>query len=152
MDIVRMQQVMQRFDKASFTVNKRFSSLIREQIQDELTMDQLNMMRYLQNFSPCTTTELADAFCVNKSAITAIITRMTEKNYIKRVRDRKDRRIVYLTLTAEGQRVFQWAEEKVFIIVSSYLQQFSEDEIETFLSLYEKLSGMLQGTEGEKTT
>ncbi|OYD57763.1 MarR family transcriptional regulator [Fictibacillus aquaticus] len=144
MDIVRLQSVMQRFDTASFTVNKKFASLIREQIQDELTMDQLNMMRYIQNFSPCTTTELADAFCVNKSAITAIVTRMTEKNYIKRVRDRKDRRIVYLTLTAEGKKVFDWAEEKVFQIVGPYLQQFDEKEIETFLSLYEKLSSMLQ--------
>lgn len=142
MDVGKWQTIFGRYEAASFTVNKRFGSLVKEKIQEVLTNEQQMTLSYIKRFDSCTTTELAEAFCVNKSAITAIVTRLTEKGYIRRNRDQKDRRIVYLELTEEGEKVFQWADEKVFEVVSPYLKVFSEEEIETFLNLFEKLAAV----------
>lgn len=143
MDVGKWQSILGRYEAASFTVNKRFGALIKEQLQDVLTNDQHMTLSYIKRFGSCTTTELAEAFCVHKSAITAIVTRLAEKGYIDRIRDQKDRRIVYLSLTEEGLKVFQWADEKVFEVVAPFLKVFSEEEIESFLNLYEKLASVL---------
>ncbi|MDN4527254.1 MarR family winged helix-turn-helix transcriptional regulator [Fictibacillus fluitans] len=143
MDVGKWKSIFGRYEAASFTVNKRFGSMIKEQLQDVLTVEQQMTLSYIKRFGSCTTTELAEAFCVQKSAITAIVTRLAEKGYIHRIRDEKDRRIVYLKLTEEGLKVFQWGEEKVFEVVSPYLKTFSEEEIETFLTLYEKLASQV---------
>ncbi|EIT87397.1 MarR family transcriptional regulator [Fictibacillus macauensis ZFHKF-1] len=143
MDVGKWQSILERYEAASFTVNKRFGAQIREQIQDVLTNDQYLTLTHIRRVASCTTTELAEIFCVNKSAITAIVTRLAEKGYIDRIRDQRDRRIVYLTLTEEGQSVFEWADKKVFEVVSPYLKVFSEQEIETFLTLFEKLAAIL---------
>ncbi|MDN4076099.1 MarR family winged helix-turn-helix transcriptional regulator [Fictibacillus terranigra] len=150
MDVGKWQTIFGRYEAASFTVNKRFGSLVKEKLQDVLTIDQQMTLSYIKRFGSCTTTELAEAFCVNKSAITAIVTRLNEKGYIHRDRDEKDRRIVYLRLTEEGEKVFQWADEKVFEVVSPYLKIFSEEEIETFLKLYEKLASVSNEGAGEE--
>ncbi|MGC4378140.1 MarR family transcriptional regulator [Fictibacillus sp. Mic-4] len=145
-----LQEVINRYEMASFTVTKRIQSLIKEQLQDILTIEQHCILRTIKLLGRATTTELAEMFLVNKSAITAIIARLTEKGYIKRFRDRKDRRIVYLMLTEEGNNVFEWSNKKVFEIVSTYLKQFDQKEIEAFIHTFETFAQLLHEEKEEK--
>ena len=86
---------------------------------------------------------MADAFEVNKSAITAIINRMADRGLIQRTRDVNDRRVVYLTLTKEGNTLYENCQEKVQLLVESIISQFDETEITTFINTYEKLAQLL---------
>jgi DNA-binding MarR family transcriptional regulator len=138
-----IKKLINRYVAVSFTVNKKAESLIKAQIGDELTNDQHYILRYVYRSGGCTSTELASAFEVNKSAITAIINRMVERELIKRTRDELDRRVVYLTLTDAGKKLFEKTEEKVLALVESIITRFDEKEIQNFLQTYEKLAEIL---------
>lgn len=138
-----VQELINRYVAISFTVTKKAESLIKEQIGDELTYDQQYILRYIYGRGECTSTELASAFGVNRSAITAMINRMVDRNLIRRTRNATDRRVVYLTLTREGKRLFDKTEEKIRSLVESFITQFEEEEIQYFIKTYQKLANIL---------
>lgn len=143
MDNNTIQDLIDRYVNISFQVHKKAEALIKNQLGNELTNDQHYILRYIHQIGECTSTELAEVFQVNKSAITAIINRMTDRGLIQRTRDEKDRRVVYLTLTKEGVELFQSAQEKVHQLVESIITQFDENEITAFINTYEKLAQIL---------
>lgn len=144
LNLKKTKNLIDRYEAASFIVNKNLNAFIREKISKELTIDQYSTMRYFNRNSRCTSSELVDVFCVGKSAISAIITRLVDKNYIKRVRDQSDRRIVYLSLTAEGEQTFQMMDMKINEKIGFYLSSFSEEEVDSFVQSYERLADMIK--------
>ncbi|WP_251554468.1 MarR family winged helix-turn-helix transcriptional regulator [Neobacillus muris] len=138
-----IQQLIDRYISVSFSVNKKAETLIKGEIGSELTNDQHYILRYIRNHVRCTSSELADAFDVNKSAITAIINRMAERGLIDRTRDPNDRRVVYLTLTEEGSILYETCQEKIELLVESIITRFDQEEITNFITTYEKLAQIL---------
>ncbi|OIK10477.1 MarR family transcriptional regulator [Bacillus sp. MUM 13] len=138
-----VQGLIDRYLRVSFYVTKIGESLIKEQICSDLTNEQYYTLRFIQQAPQCKSTDLAEAFYVNKSAISAIITRLTDKGLIQRKRDENDRRVVYLTLTKEGEALFSAKEQKIHKLVESFITKFNNEEIEAFIHTYEKLSRIL---------
>lgn len=139
-----IHELVDRYIELTHEVWKRGEALTKEEIGEEVTNDQHYLLRYIYSRQRCTTTELAEAFSVQKSAITAIMNRLVEKNMIERVQDKNDRRVLYLTLTKEGRTLFEKTEARVFNLVESIIQQFGQEEIETFIRTYEKLANVLR--------
>ena len=99
MDKRELQDLIDRFDEFAFTVARKcFVAVTKEQIGGGLTSDQHLTMRYIKTCL-CTSSQLADVFYVNKSAITAIMNRLSDKGYVERVPDTRDRRVIHLQLT-----------------------------------------------------
>ncbi|MEK5441269.1 MULTISPECIES: MarR family winged helix-turn-helix transcriptional regulator [unclassified Fredinandcohnia] len=139
-----IKELVDLYVDVSFSVNTIADSLVKEQLGTELTNEQHYTLRYINKVGSCTSTELAEVFEVKKSAITAIINRLFEKGLIDRSRDENDRRLVYLTLSDRGEKLFLKTEERVNKLVESIIGEFSEEEIVQFLKTYEKLNGILQ--------
>ncbi|WP_099352607.1 MarR family winged helix-turn-helix transcriptional regulator [Fredinandcohnia onubensis] len=139
-----IKELVDLYVDVSFSVNTIADSLVKEQLGTELTNEQHYTLRYINKVGSCTSTELAEVFEVKKSAITAIINRLFEKGLIDRTRDENDRRLVYLTLSDRGEKLFLKTEERVNNLVESIIGEFSEEEIVQFLKTYEKLNGILQ--------
>lgn len=144
-----IQELIDRYVYLSFSVTKKAESLITEQLGAELTYDQQYMLRYIKNAHQCTSTELAEVFDVKKSAITAIINRLAEKGLIERTRDEDDRRVVYLTLSKDGEDLFQRTEERVHCTVEKIIRKFEPEEIQNFLETYNKLENVLTEIKAE---
>jgi DNA-binding MarR family transcriptional regulator len=143
LDKKMIQELIDRYEFVSFQVYKQAESLIKGQLGNELTNDQHYILRHIHQSGECTSSVLADAFVVNKSAITAIINRMVERGFIQRKRDENDRRVVYLSLTDEGTKLYETLQERVHQLVESIITQFKEEEIKDFLNTYEKLALIL---------
>ncbi|MEH7014458.1 MarR family transcriptional regulator [Neobacillus niacini] len=143
MDKKTIQELIDRYLSVSFVVNKKAESLLKCQIGEDLTTDQHYILSYIQQSHECTSSELAEAFDVNKSAITAIINRLADRGLIQRTRDEKDRRVVYLTLSDKGRELHHKTQEKVHLLVESFITQFDETEITNFINTYEKLALIL---------
>jgi DNA-binding MarR family transcriptional regulator len=139
-----IQELINRYIAVSFKVTKKAESLIKEQIGDDLTTDQHYILRYIYQSKECTSSELADVFEVNKSAITAIVNRMVDREWIERTRDENDRRVIYLTLSKKGINLFEKTEERIHCLVESIINQFNREEIQNFIQIYEKLAGILE--------
>ncbi|WP_053366366.1 MarR family winged helix-turn-helix transcriptional regulator [Bacillus sp. FJAT-27245] len=145
-----IQELIDRYIAVSFTVDKKGETMIKEQIGSDLTNDQHYVLRYIRKNGDCTSTELADVFGVNKSAITAIITRLTDKGLVKRTRDEGDRRIVYLALTEEGIDLFEKTEQRIHALVETIITKFEQEEITAFIATYEKLAGILTNLDSKQ--
>lgn len=136
-------QLIRRYEAVSFSVMKKAEYLIKDEISEDLTNDQHATLRFIKTYESCTSTELAEAFFVKKSAITAIINRLYEKGLIDRTRDENDRRVIYLSLSKAGEELFERSERKIHQLVEAIILKFKKEEIEQFLDTYEKLSTIL---------
>ncbi|MDQ0229821.1 MarR family winged helix-turn-helix transcriptional regulator [Metabacillus malikii] len=143
MDEKKIEDLINRYLSVSFSVTKRGESLMKDSIGDYITYDQCYTLRYIYLNQTCTSTELAEVFDVKKSAITAIINRLTEKELIKRTRDENDRRVIYLTLTDKGIDFYTKTEKNIQNLVKSFITSFDEKEIVSFIETYEKLNTIL---------
>ncbi|ALC90841.1 MarR family transcriptional regulator [Bacillus sp. FJAT-18017] len=143
MDQKALKELIDRYIAVSFSVNKKAEMMIKSEIGSDLTQDQHYTLRYIRQRDECTSSELAEIFGVNKSAITAIITRLTDKGLVRRTRNQEDRRVIYLTLTEEGVKLFEETEQRIYSLVESFITKFDQEEIRVFINTYEKLSGIL---------
>ncbi|MBB6669861.1 MarR family transcriptional regulator [Cohnella nanjingensis] len=143
MDCKLLSQIISRYKSAMFTVQRRMNALIRDEMPQDLTIDQFSTLEYIRSRGQCTSSELAEVFCVGKSSITAIITRLFDKRLIKRLPDDKDRRVTYLRLTEEGERIAGELDGKIEDLLSRYMGHFEEKEASQFIETYEKLARVL---------
>ncbi len=143
MDEKLIEELINRYINVSFSVTKSGENLIKGIIGDFITYDQQYTLRYIYLHKRCTSTELAEVFQVKKSAITAIINRLTEKELIKRTRDESDRRVIYLTLTDKGIEYYSKAEKNIQNLVKTFITSFDAQEIVSFIETYEKLNNIL---------
>ncbi|MFD1178070.1 MarR family winged helix-turn-helix transcriptional regulator [Paenibacillus puldeungensis] len=144
------KRLIERYMEAYFVVTKRMHAEIQEGIQDDITMDQFQVLDYISRHERCTSTELADVFAVGKSSITAMITRLVDKGILQRTRDEDDRRVVYLSLTEHGESNYRKAQQKIMHTVSTYMVHFEAEEIEGFISAFEKLARLIGEGSSEK--
>ena len=138
------EQWINRYLDAYLVVTRQISSKIKERIAEGLTSDQFLILRLIKGQELCTSTYLAEAVCVGKSSITAIINRLVEAGMIERIRDENDRRQVYLSLTELGEVSHQMADKQVKEVISPYLFHFMEEDIEKFITMFEKLAFLMQ--------
>jgi len=76
--------------------------------------------------------------CVN-SNITSIITRMEERGLVKRIQDKKDRRVVRVELTEKGKELYKRAVPDHYNFLAKMLECYTEDELEKLNDLLNKL-------------
>jgi DNA-binding MarR family transcriptional regulator len=143
MSNANIKELVDRYIAVSLSVEKKAGALVKDQIGSDLTNDQHFTLRYINQVGTCTSSELAEVFDVQKSAITAIIQRLWEKGLIQRTRDEKDRRVVYLTLTDKGKELYDKAEERIHNLVESLITKFDHSEIQQFIETFEKLNQVL---------
>ena len=86
-----------------------------------------------------TAAELARAACVDTGAMTRMLDRLEAKKLVRRTRCPKDRRVVRIELTDEGQRLCREIPYNLSRVLNSMLRGFTEEEVETFKGLARKM-------------
>src|SRR5579875_595153 len=74
-------------------------------IDEDITLPQYRVLVVLYTQGPQSAGDLAAALEVNPSTASRMIERLVRKRLVQRTRARRDRRILRVTLTADGQRV-----------------------------------------------
>ncbi|KHD86640.1 MarR family winged helix-turn-helix transcriptional regulator [Heyndrickxia ginsengihumi] len=128
----------------SFNIHKNGKFLIQNEL-NELTYDQVNTLRYIYQKQSITSTELAQWLNVNKSAISALLNRLDEKELIKRDRSDQDRRIVHLSLTNKGTQLFEDCYQKINLLVQDLIGSFDEEELCQYMKTFKKIDQLLEG-------
>lgn len=139
-DHSKLKEWIYRYEIAHFIVERRMHVKIRDMMPEELTVEQFKTLRFLRHSDRCTASDLSESFCVGKSTVTAIISRLSDKGLIQRVPDEKDRRVIHLELTDEGERLCDLMEEKVQSVLASIMEHFDAKEAVAFIETYEKLA------------
>lgn len=143
-----IKNLIRRYERAHFTVERKLYALLKDLMPEELTVDQFNMIRFMQFNGRSTPSELAEVFGVGKSSITAIVSRLSDKGLIRRLTEESDRRIVILVLTEEGNLLCESIDARVEEMLAGIMNHFDEQEAEQFISTFEKLGNVMSGTAG----
>lgn len=85
----------------------------------ELTVPQADVLFTLGNTDGLSFKEIGEKTLITKGTLTGVIDRMEQKKLVKRRVCTEDRRITYVALTKQGERLF----EKVFPQQVDYIKQ-----------------------------
>lgn len=140
---LELKQLIERYQSAMNQVYRRVNVILKEKIHSDITTDQFSTLQYIFKREKCTSTEIAHEFGVGKSAVTAQINRLEDKGLIERARNHKDRRVVYLHATDKGKEFITYTEKALFDVLGTYLKNFEEDEIYTFIHSLERLANIM---------
>ncbi|MDP5274317.1 MarR family winged helix-turn-helix transcriptional regulator [Chengkuizengella axinellae] len=147
MDKNKLDSLIERYEEVYMIASKKINTMMENQLEIELTKDQFTTLRFLKLFGPCPASELADLCDVNRSAITAMVDRLVTKGYAERIASNKDRRVILIKITEQGEIVLQKGQERVHQFIGSFLHHFEEKEIEEFIRMYEKIAKVLNHKE-----
>lgn len=145
------QLIFDRFMSIMLHGRKGMSTLVSEQLLQELSLEQFTLIRMIYRHGPIRASELADLLFVHRSAITVRADKLVKKGLLERERDEEDRRNVYLRVSKEGIKFYETLEGKINEFVQAIIQDIPKEEMENFLNVFEKIATYIERYEGEKS-
>ena len=132
-----LQRIMTSYNDISRSINPKGLLKIN------LTTAQIKLLTCFSDADTHSMTELSTSLAVSMPTITAMVDRLETANMVKRERNRVDRRVVQVKLTAAGKRELK----KLSIIrreeMEKILMNLSEREMNTFLGSIELVARLL---------
>ena len=86
-----------------------------------------------------TVSQVAEKLNLSKATITSTVDRLVRKDYVERIRDNKDRRVVHVKLTKRGRLVCRAYRAYHNMMVRSFLQNMDDEELETIYQAFSNL-------------
>jgi len=131
--LIQLRKIVRGLNLESKRIQKEFGISIPQL----LCLDHLKQSEDFQS----TTKALSDGLNLNPSTISGIVSRLEKRGYVARLPKRNDRRVTYISLTAEGERLL----EKV---PRSFAQKLEERldtlPLETKLNISQSLDTLIQ--------
>ncbi|GKU79201.1 MarR family winged helix-turn-helix transcriptional regulator [Paenibacillus sp. L3-i20] len=134
-----MTTLNSRFQKSIILLNRIIASEIMKQMNSQITGTQMFMLYYIRESNRCRITELAEKMDVKPSAVTVMIDRLVKSNYVRRVDDTVDRRVIWVEVTVSGHEILKKAQIIREDIVGTYMSKLSDDEGRIATEILEKM-------------
>ena len=113
---------------------------IREMLSETgITEQQWRVLRILSELGTLDSKTLAERASLLLPSLTRIATTLRAKGLITQIRDEKDRRRQFITITPEGQKIIDDNAEHASWIVESFRNKLGTDDYEMLLDLLAKL-------------
>ena len=87
--------------------------------------------------------ELADALQLTAGAVTSASDKLIERGYVERLRDEKDRRVVYLEITDKGRETMAELRKRGRQTMKTVFAHLTEEELQQFIDTFEKASHII---------
>jgi DNA-binding MarR family transcriptional regulator len=110
---------------------------------EDLNKKEVSVIEVIGKKEPCTMSEVAEGVNLAVSTLTGIIDTLVEKKYVLRERSQKDRRIVNVRLSENGQKVYQSHHNTHVMMSKSILSYLENEEQIEFIRLFKKISDNL---------
>ena len=134
------QENMDRFLRSLNGVTKVFASMECYYEDPSLTKIELMALAAISEKKELIMRELAENLCVSMSTATVVIDKLVEKGLVNRQRNRSDRRVVEVILTAKGEKIAVSNQKQKTQLLKQILETLSLEEQEVFISILEKIS------------
>ena len=108
------------------------------QAYGDVTKREFNLLVMLGKSEKMIMREVADFLGVPVSTATAIIDKLTEKGYLKRIHSPADRRIIVVVLSAEGKSIYLSLMSKMKTFARDVMGKLDGPERTKFVELLEK--------------
>ena len=100
----------------------------------------IETLRYIRQEQKITMKQLAEFLHIAAPSATNVIGNLVKHGLIKRIRDRRDKRIVMISLTAKGARMMNDRLSKVEKIMKTSIARLTAPEKRNFIKILRKLA------------
>jgi DNA-binding MarR family transcriptional regulator len=110
-------------------------------MKDDLTFSQFETLWFIGPGGKKTMESIAKHFNIKPPSVTSIVDKMKSKGIIKKVRDKKDKRIYYVSLTSKAEKHFSEMKkhkEKIIKIIVSKLSEKDKEDLKRIISIIVK--------------
>jgi len=108
--------------------------------QHGLTTEQYSILAAIKHLDePVRITDIAHRVTRSTNSISMIVDRMVKAGLVKRTRDRKDRRTVFVTMTSKAETLFEPATLAGQEFIQKILSKVSHEDTQTLTRLFETL-------------
>jgi DNA-binding MarR family transcriptional regulator len=105
-----------------------YSQVDRELAPHDMTTAQFSIMAHLAYEIADSASSLGSGMSYDPGAMTRMVDRLEAKGFVRRVREKEDRRKVRLELTKEGREAFPEMKARVVEVLNRLLKGFSKGE------------------------
>ncbi len=105
-----------------------------------VTPTQLFVLCFLKKQGSCKVSQIAEMMGVKPSAVTLLVDRLEQNGIVLREHDKKDRRVVNIILTEQGDEKLKKVMEERKAFAERYLSHLTEEELLVMATLTEKLA------------
>ena len=117
-------------------------------VKERITFSQYNVLLAISRNGPMPMSRLGDHMLVAPANVTGLVDRLESKGYVRRRRDRRDRRRCVIELTPVGARLFRSISARFVKFVAGLSSGLSQDELAATLDGLRKVRGRVaQSTE-----
>jgi DNA-binding MarR family transcriptional regulator len=85
-------------------------------------------------------TDIATWLKRSTNSISMLVDRMVKAGLVRRVRDRVDRRVVYVTITSKAEKILELASPRWWELIKEILSPLSYEDRRTFISLFQVIN------------
>ncbi len=143
----RSVTIWRRLQKVNQIIQRR---LQRDFCEKGITTAQFELLAALRKHKALSMKRISEILTVTGGNVTGLIDRLEKKGLAKRQRSKKDRRVINVTITPEGDRVYDQVidefEENLFNILS----ELSNGDLEEFYRILDELYLRLKRKYGEE--
>jgi DNA-binding MarR family transcriptional regulator len=104
-----------------------------------LSGSQRIVLRALVNDGACQVSEVANHLGVTLSAATGLVDRLVKAKLVTRDRDLKDRRVVWVKVTPDGEEAVKAAEARRRAALQGMVRNLSEQDLADLCQILEKI-------------
>ncbi len=108
---------------------------------------QPKLLALIKDHEGITQKELSEKNCVTPATITGMLNKLEANKYVIRVPDEADKRIMRVYLTPEGRHLAEQGKKFMMAMTEQLFIGFSEEELQTFVMLVEKMRSNLHPPE-----
>lgn len=109
-----------------------------------ITQTQIFTIMALSEKSPCQLNELRKKLQISAPTVTGIIDRLEKSGYVKRIHDRKDRRVINVGLTTKGKALAKKTKATIKKQWEGVLTKLPRNDQENYVFILRKIQRSMQ--------
>jgi DNA-binding MarR family transcriptional regulator len=138
----------QQFIEVMFKTSRLFRERMNYSTQiANLSFLQIQTLTYLKLRQNAQMSEIAEHFHIELPSATSLLNKLVALQLVERQSDKKDRRLVRIILTEEGNAILTLAKKEKEANVKQMLSYLTNEEQKELLRLIEKLNNRMENTD-----
>lgn len=137
------KELFSRFEELFWQVTRSMGQIWKKIFDEHFPGSQSHLAFILERCGSMRMSELADALQLTAGAVTSASDKLIERGYVKRLRDEKDRRVVYLEITDKGRETMAELRLQGRQTMKTVFAHLTEEELQQFIDTFEKASSII---------
>jgi DNA-binding MarR family transcriptional regulator len=144
------QQDFQQLEQAFFQMKRRMDLEWTKENDIGINAMQARILIRLFEDGPQKASAVAEQLCITAGAVTGIADKLIEMEYLERVRDLDDRRVVYLVLTDKGRELVQRLKVRRAQISEMMFAGMTLSDVQELTRLFHQIIANMDGAKGKE--